>query len=127
MGTGEPAQRVGGERQQKYDDEHEERHTGARRPDGALAGHEADAPPPLPLAALALLEVLDGFLDDVRVDAPLAVGVARQQAVVTDDVDDAWRPLAVVGDFLDGGVGEDAGIGKSPTTARGRDRKSTRL
>src|SRR2546430_1186455 len=85
----------------------------ARRPEGAVARHEADAASRLPLATLAFLEVLDGFLHDPGVDAPLAVGVAGQQAMVADDVDDARRSLAVVGNLLDGGVGEDAGVGRA--------------
>src|SRR5260370_7726140 len=96
------------------DDHHQdEDHARARRPEGAFARLKADAAPRLPLAALAFLEVLDGFLHDSGVDAPLAVGGAGQQALVADDVDDARRSLAGVGALLGGGVGEDAGVGRA--------------
>src|SRR5262249_49854771 len=108
---GEPAHRVRSECQQEDDDQHEKRDAGARGPDGGATGNEVDAAPSLPLAALALLEVLDGFLHDAGVDPLLAVGVARQQTVVAHDVDDARRALVVVVDLLNRGVREDTGVG----------------
>src|SRR6185503_17905647 len=70
----------------------------------------------LPLRPLALLEVFDGLVDDTAVDPPLAVGVAGQQAVIAHDVDDARRALAVLGDPLDRGVGEDPGVARPRDT-----------
>src|SRR4030095_6157252 len=80
----------------------------AGRP-GAAAGPEPD-PPGAPLHGLAVLEVFDRLGGRAGVDPPLLVRVTGQQAMVADDVDDARDPLAVVGDPLDGGVGEDAAV-----------------
>src|SRR5436190_168947 len=89
---------------------------------GWAGRHRSDDPPHQPSAvarfrrrALAFFQVLDGLLDDRPVDPPLAEGVARDQAVIADHVDDARDAARVLGDALDGPVFE------QPEVASARD------
>src|SRR5437879_4606673 len=50
----------------------------------------AELPAPR-LGPRAFLEVFDRLVDHVAIDPPFLVGVAEEEAVVTDGVDEPWR------------------------------------
>src|SRR5215468_7191017 len=45
-----------------------------------------------------LLEILDGFEDDVSIDAMALVGIPDEQAMIADDVDESRDPAGIGGD-----------------------------
>src|SRR6266850_652293 len=108
----EPAGSVGSEDEEQHHQHHDDGDAAAGRPHRGAARHQPGLTAALPLRPFAFLEILDRLVDDAGIDPLLAVGVARQQAVVAYDVDDAGCALAVLGDPLDRRVGEDAGVGR---------------
>src|SRR5215470_12937381 len=71
-----------------------------------------------PGSPLTVLEVLHGLVDDPAIDTPDLVGVADEQAVVAERVDDTRDPTRVLGDTGNRRVGEE------PEVARPGDAKS---
>src|SRR5262249_38959073 len=55
---------------------------------------------------LTLFEVLHGLLDDLAIDASNLIGVADEEAVIAERVDEARDASGVLGDAADRGVGE---------------------
>src|SRR5262245_25996565 len=80
---------------------------------------------PLPREALgasgsfARLEILDGLLDDVAIDALPLVGIPDEQAVIADDVDEPRDPVGVRRDALGRRVREELEVRRArlPETA----------
>ena len=48
------------------------------------------------------LQVLSCFSNDIRSDPLLRYGIGNQKSIVTEYINEPGKPLAIVGDFLDG-------------------------
>ena len=75
-----------------------------------------DQAPRLPRSPPALLEVLDGLLDDLAIDAPDLVGIADEQAVVAERIDEARDSARVLGDSASIAASEKSPRSLAPAT-----------
>src|ERR1700682_2116118 len=80
---------------------------GEQGPAGQRPASGMTPAPRLSRSPLALLEILDGLLDDGAIDPPDLVRVADDQAVVAEPIDEARDSARVRGDLGDRRIGEE--------------------
>ena len=106
---------------QRGDGDPRERRGTDRAQDPAFPGRPGRRSRPPRGTAGRAFERLDGLVDDVDVDLLPLVGVANDEAVVTQDVDSARDPARVRGDSELRPIAEEFGIGCARHTEPGLD------
>src|SRR4029453_19517399 len=61
----------------------------------------------------AFLQVLDRLIDDVPIDPALLVGIAEEEAVIADGVDESWNSTGIGRDSIHRRVGEQTQIARA--------------
>src|SRR3990172_7864681 len=93
---------------------------GAAPTDQSLAPGVARAVPPL-WSPFALLEIVDGLLDDSAIDPTDLIRIADEQAVVTDRIDEPRDPARVLGNPGDRHIREEPEVGRPSDPGPGAD------
>src|SRR5207249_8344353 len=69
----------------------------------------------------ALLEIVDRLSDSLAVDPALLLGVAEEEAVIADDVDEPWNPTRIFRDPAHRRIGEHTQVARTRDAQPGPD------
>src|SRR5207244_4946384 len=75
----------------------------------------------LALGPRALLEIVDRLSDNLAVNPALLIGVAEEEAVIADDIDEPWNPTRIFRDPVHRRISEHIQVARARDAQPGPD------